>query len=109
MSPEQEAAYIQLALASPQMLCSEAPAEILQESSYAGDEPTEFLLAFFAAGHTQWLAQACGVPATALPKDRVVRAALLLWLRACELYTCRQYRRQSSDWDKPFFSDQGLY
>lgn len=91
------------------MLCSEAPVEILQESSYAGDEPTEFLLAFFAAGHTQWLAQTYGVPATAFPKDRVQRAALLLWLRACELYTGRRYRRPSSDWDRPFFSDEGLY
>lgn len=98
-----------MASANPQMRCSEAPLEILRESSFAGDEPTEFLLAFFAAGHTQWLVQTYGVPATAFPKDRVTRAALLLWIRACELYTGQLYDRPSSDWDKPFFSDQGLY
>lgn len=91
------------------MRCSEAPLEILQESSYAGDEPTEFLQAFFAAGHAQWLAQNYGVPATAFPKERVARAALMLWLRACQLYTSSWYRRPNSDWDKPFFSDEGLY
>jgi hypothetical protein len=91
------------------MLCSEAPMEILQESSYAGDEPTKFLLAFFAAGHGQWLAQTYGVPVTAFPKERVARAALVLWSRACELYTSRLYCRPRSDWGEPFFSDEGLY
>ena len=109
MNPEQEESYIQIAAACPNMLCSEAPVEILKESSYAGDEPTEFLMAYFSAGHGQWLEQTYGQPVAAYEKERIERAALLLWIRACELYTSHLYERADSNWASPFFSDQGLY
>ena len=35
-----EARYIQLAYDNPDMLCSEAPPEILRDSSFSGEEPT---------------------------------------------------------------------
>ncbi len=109
MDPQQEAQYIQLAAEHPEWLCSDAPLEILQESSYAGDEPTEFLRAFFSSGYAQWLSQTHGVPVSALDPEQVRRAALLLWVRACELYTSHVYQRPDSNWDRQFFSDEGLY
>jgi hypothetical protein len=109
MNPDQEEVFIRAALDNPNMLCSEAPVEILKESSFAGDEPTRFLMDFFAAGHTQWLAQTYGQPAAAFQKDRVDRAALVLWIRACDLYTSHQYHRPDPNWVQPFFSDEGLY
>mgnify|MGYP001159537510 FL=1 len=109
MNSEQEEAYIRTALDNPNMRCCEAPIEILKESSYAGDEPNKFLMAFFAAGHAQWLAQNYGQPATAFPKEWVERAALVLWIRACDLYTSHLYHRPDPNWAQPFFSDEGLY
>ena len=109
MNPEQAEAYIRIALASPNMLCSEAPVEILKECSYAGDEPTEFLTSFFSAGHTQWLEQTYGQPAAAYEKERIERAVILLWVRACNLYTSHLFERPDSSWESHFFSDYGLY
>ena len=40
LDPEAEQGYIRLAQERPNMLCSEAPVEILQASAYAGEEPT---------------------------------------------------------------------
>jgi hypothetical protein len=109
MDTAKEELYITMASENPNMLCSEAPMEILEAASYAGDEPTPFLRSFFAAGHTQWLTQCYGLPATAFEQERIERAALLLWVRACELYTSHVYGRPDPNWDKPFFSDEGLY
>jgi len=52
--PEDQSRYLELAAQNPNMLCSEAPPEILQASSFAGDEPTAFLFEFFATGYNQW-------------------------------------------------------
>jgi hypothetical protein len=109
MDPDKEEFYLTMASDSPNMLCSEAPVEILKAASYAGDEPTPFLTSFFAAGHTQWLARRYGRPATSFEEERIQRAALLLWVRACELYTSHVYGRSDPNWDRPFFSDEGLY
>jgi hypothetical protein len=109
IEPQQEEHYIQMASDNPSMLCSEAPVEILEAASYAGDEPTPFLTSFFTAGHTQWLAQRYGQRVSAFEEERIERAVILLWIRACELYTSRVYGRPDLEWDKPFFSDEGLY
>ena len=108
MYPEDERAYLQLAMDNPNLLCSEVPAGLLQAASYAGDEPDEFLRTLLAAGHTQWLLQRHGPQTRPLP-EQVDRAVLVLWVRACSLYTSRMTGRSDEDWDKPFFSDEGLY
>ena len=108
ISPEEEPSYIQLALDRPDMLCSEAPPEILQAASFAGDEPTEFLRSFFAAGYTQWVWKNHGFRID-FDQERIIRASILLWIRACSLYTSREYDRPDSDWERSFFSDEGLY
>ena len=109
IEPHQEEEYIQRAGANPDLLCSGAPLEILQAASYAGDEPTPFLKAYFTAGHSQWLVQKYGVPASALEKERIERAVILLWIRACGLYTSHVYGRPDPQWEQLFFSDEGLY
>ncbi len=105
--PEQEPAYIQLALERPDMLCSEAPPEILQAASFAGDEPTAFLFNFFAAGYAQWVFKTSGFRIDA-DRERIARAVMLLWFRACELFTSLEYDRPSDAWGQVFFSDAGL-
>ena len=109
MDPDQQVRYLELAAANPYWLCSDIPIELLEECSYVGDEPTPFLNAFFAAGHGQWLYRTHGIPPSAVDPERMQRAALLLWIRACELYTSRLYQRPGPDWDQAFFSDEGLY
>lgn len=109
MDSAREEFFIQLAGKSPDMLCREAPMEVLEAASYAGDEPTPFLTSFFTAGHTQWLAQRYGHDASAFEKERIERAVILLWIRACELYTSRLYGLPDPNGDQPFFSDEGLY
>jgi hypothetical protein len=108
MEPEREEFYINLAQEHPDLLCSEAPLEILEAASFSGEEPTEFLKAFLAAGHKQWLLQCRGKPAY-FDQEQIDRAVVVLWLRACDLYTSHLFHRSNSQWDKPFFSDEGLY
>ena len=108
IGPESEQSYIQLALERPDLRCSEVPPEILQAASFAGDEPTEFLHNFFAAGYTQLVWQTQGIRID-FDRERIARASILLWIRACDLYTSLVYNRPDSDWEKMFFSDEGLY
>ena len=108
ISPADEPAYLQLAMEQPQLLCSAAPPEILQACSFAGEEPTAFLRDFFAAGYTQWVWQTQGLRID-FDQERIARAVILLWIRACHLYTSLEYNRPNPDWAKPFFSDEGLY
>ena len=98
---------IQLAMNNPTMLCSEAPLEVL-EAATMGEEPTRLLREFFATGHLQWLAQHHGRKVR-LGKEQLNNAIVVLWLRACRIHTCRLLGRTDEDWDKPFFSDEGLY
>jgi hypothetical protein len=108
MEPEREELYINLAQKCPDLLCSEAPFEILEAASFSGEEPTEFLKAFLAAGHKQWLLQSRGQRAYFDP-EQIDRAVTVLWLRACDLYTSYLLNRSNPEWDKLFFSDEGLY
>ncbi len=108
IGPESEPAYLQLALDRADMRCSDAPPEILQAASFAGEEPTEFLHNFFAAGYTQWVWKTQGIKID-FDQERIARAVILLWIRACELYTSLVYDRPDANWGKTFFSDEGLY
>ena len=105
MDSHQEERYLQLAMNNADLLCSEAPLEILEACSSEA-EPTQFLEEFFATGYTQWILQEYR---RRLPKDRVNNAIIVLWNRACRLHTSIITREPDPDWDKPFFSDEGLY
>jgi hypothetical protein len=87
------------------MLCSEAPLEIL-EACASEAEPTKFIEDFFPTGYSQWVLENRG---HRLPQEIINNAILVLWLRACRLHTSILLEEQYPDWDKPFFSDVGLY
>ena len=74
----------------------------------AGEEPSPFFVEFFAVGHLEWLCQQEG-KRVRLPKEVLDQAALALWTRACYLNTSLLLNQPNPDWDKPFFSDEGLY
>ena len=42
-------------------------------------------------------------------QEIIDRAVYVLWYRACALYTSHQTGVADPDWDRPFFSDEGLY
>ena len=100
--------YLQLAQDRPNMLCSDVPLELLGNCLHASDEPTEFLKSLFGAGHAQWLAGNYGHNVV-ISKDRMNNAIIVLWRRACRLYTSHILNRPDADWGSPFFSDEGLY
>ena len=102
-----EEQFLQLAADNPGMLCSEAPVEIL-EAAASDAEPTKFMEEFFAAGHKEWLAKKHG-RRLHLPQERINRAVIVLWLRACLLNTSRLLGRTDPAATNPFFSDEGLY
>ena len=105
IQPEEESKYIQLALNQSEMLCSEAPLEIL-EACASEAEPTKFMEDFFATGYSQWVLENRG---HRLPQEIINNAILVLWLRACRLHTSILLEEKDPDWNKPLFSDTGLY
>ena len=105
IQPEEESTYIQLALNQSEMLCSEAPLEILEACASEAD-PTKFMEDFFAAGYSQWVLENRG---HRLPQEIINNAILVLWLRACRLHTSILLEEKDPDWNKSFFSDTGLY
>ena len=107
MDPLLEEEYLQLAEYQPEILCSDAPIEILKESASEA-EPTRYLEEFFATGYTAWLSKKHG-RRVRLPKEMINRAILVLWFRASLLNTSRMMDQTNSDDDLPFFSDEGLY
>ena len=96
----QESDYIRLAENSPAMLCREAPPEIL-EACALDNEPTPFLEQFFEAGVRAHARMQHG---RELPQMYVNNAILVLWLRACRLYTNGLLGTADPDLDKEFFS-----
>ncbi|MCE2405047.1 MAG: hypothetical protein J4F43_07805 [Dehalococcoidia bacterium] len=107
MTPEAKERYIDLAREQPDMLCSEAPAEVLEDASLVG-EPTEFHEAYFAAGYTSWLEHKLG-RRVKVSQQQLNNAVVVLWNRACELHTSRILGRPDERWRARFFSDEGLY
>lgn len=107
MEREREQHYLRMAAEQPGILCSEAPAEIL-ELCASEVEPTAFLEEYFAAGHSGWLALKHGRRLN-LPKLLLDRAIIVLYRRACLLNTDRLLGQPLRDGSAPFFSDEDLY
>ncbi len=107
MDPAKEKHYLQMAIDHPDILCSEAPLEILEAAAAEG-EPTKFMEEYFAAGHSHWLANKHGRSVN-LPQDQMNQAILVLWFRACLMNTDHLLGREMRDANMPFFSDEGLY
>ena len=96
-----------MAAEQPDILCADAPAEIL-EACAVEVEPTDFLEQYFAAGHSAWLAHKHGRTINK-PQMLVNQAILVLYRRACLLSTARIIGQAIDEADQPFFSDEGLY
>ncbi len=107
MDLHMEQHFLQIALERPDIRCSEAPAEILEDCA-SDIEPTKFHEEYFAAGHTEWLVRKHGRRVN-LPKAMMDRAILVLWYRATLLDTARILGVESDYADQQFFSDEGLY
>ncbi len=100
ITQEQEPDYVRMAEESPGMLCREVPPEIL-EACALDNEPTPFLEQFFEAGIRAHARMEHG---RELPQMYVNNAILVLWLRACRLYTNGLLGVADPDLDKQFFS-----
>ena len=107
MEPDREQHFLRMAAEQPDILCADAPDEIL-EACAVEVEPTDFLEQYFAAGHSAWLAHKHGRSINK-PQILVNQAILVLYRRACLLNTSR-LMGQASEYDgQPFFSDEGIY
>jgi len=107
MEPDREQFFLRMATEQPDILCADAPDEIL-EACGVEIEPTDFLEKYFAAGHSAWLAHKHGRSINK-PQLLVNQAILVLYRRACLLNTARLMGQSTPDDDKPFFSDEELY
>ena len=107
MDAATEQIYLKMALDRPNITCLESPPEIL-ETAASEVEPTPYMEEYFAAGHAAWLSTKYG-RTIHLPKERMDRAIIVLWHRACVLNTARLLGQAMQDADKHFFSDEGLY
>lgn len=107
MDQKKQQEYMQMAASCPNILCSEVPTDILEDAASV-HEPTPFLEDFFRTGHLKWISEKFGQPVH-LSTFRVNNAIIVLWLRASRLHTSLILKRPDDDWDKPLFSDEGLY
>ena len=107
MEPDREQYFLQMAVEQPDILCGVAHDEILEACGLVV-EPTDFLELYFAAGHSAWLNHKHGRSINK-PQVLVNQAILVLYRRACLLYTARLMGQPAPDDDKPFFSDEDLY
>ena len=107
MEPDREQFFLRLAVEQPDILCADAPDEIL-EACGVEIEPTDFLEQYFAAGHSAWLARKHGRSINK-PQILVNQAILVLYRRACLIHTARLTGQAVPDADRPFFSDEELY
>ena len=107
MERDREQYFLRMAAEQPDILCADAPGEILEACSGVA-EPTDFLEQYFAAGHSAWLNDKHGRSINK-PQLLVNQAILVLYRRACLIHTARLMGQASPDADKPFFSDEDLY
>lgn len=107
MDPDREQHFLRMAAEQPDILCADAPDEIL-EACAVEVEPTDFLEQYFAAGHSAWLAHKHGRTINK-PQILVNQAILVLYRRACLLNTARLMGQTSEYANQPFFSDEDLY
>jgi hypothetical protein len=107
MEPDREQHFLRMAAERPDILCADAPDEVL-EACAVEVEPTDFLEQYFAAGHSAWLAHKHGRTINK-PQILVNQAILVLYRRACLLNTARLMGQTSEYANQPFFSDEDLY
>ena len=107
MDSAMEEYYLQFAADNPEILCSEAPKELLEAAAVEA-EPTPFFEEFFAVGYNGWLAIKHG-RRIRFPQERINAAILVLWYRAVLLNTDRLLGRHGVNSSQPFFSDEGLH
>ena len=107
MEPDREQHFLLMAAEQPDILCADAPDEIL-EACAVEVEPTDFLEQYFAAGHSAWLAHKHGRTINK-PQILVNQAILVLYRRACLLNTARLMGQTSEYANQHFFSDEDLY
>ena len=91
----------------PDLLCSEVPLGILVETVSDENEPSKFIQEFLETGHTQWRIGKFG--RLGRGERQVKDAVVVLWVRAMRLNSSHLLGRADPDWDKPFFSDEGLH
>ncbi|MEE2881566.1 MAG: hypothetical protein VX643_06160 [Chloroflexota bacterium] len=96
-----------VARSNTHLLCKDVPCKILKECSYSGDEPTQFVSTFLETGHIEWLFKKYGHKH--FERERIDRAILVIWFRACEMYICHISNMQFTNVSEMFFSDEGLY
>ena len=104
MDSADEQQFLDLALNNPNLLCADAPLEILVACTDDA-EPTPFLEEFFGAGYSAWAYEKYGFR---FPQDRINNAIIVLWNRACRLHTRRLTGEPDPDWGKPFFSIEDM-
>ncbi len=107
MDPATEQRLLKLASERPDLLCSEAPLEVL-EAAASEAEPTKFMEEFFATGFTGWLSQRMGRQIHP-PQERINQAIIVLHLRAGLMNTDLLMGLPVRSPGQPFFSDEGLY
>ena len=107
MEPDRERHFLRMASEQPDVLCADAPDEILEACAVVV-EPTDFLQQYFATGHSAWLAHKHGRSINK-PQILVNQAILVLYRRACLLNTAKMLGQVGPDADRPFFSDEDLY
>jgi hypothetical protein len=79
----------------------------LEETVSDVNEPSDFIQHFLETGHTQWRIGKFG--RLGRGEQQVKDAVVVLWVRAMRLNSSHLLGRSDPDWDKPFFSDEGLY
>ncbi|GIT44788.1 MAG: hypothetical protein Ct9H300mP11_27240 [Chloroflexota bacterium] len=99
IQPEEERKYIQLALNQSEMLCSEAPLEILEAWPRKLNQPSLWKI-FLPRDIPNGPLENRG---HRLPQEIINNAILVLWLRACRLHTSILLEEKDPDWKKPFF------
>ena len=107
LNPDNQRDYLAMAREQPNILCSQVPRQLLEAASWDGEEPSPFLVDLLSTGYVEWLAEETG-QRMRLPKEILDQVVLALWNRACHLHTSLLLGSDHPDWDKPFFSDEGI-
>ena len=107
LNPDNQSEYMAIAMGQPNILCSEVPPTLLEAASWDGEEPSAFFVEFLSTGYQEWLAGETG-QRISLPREILDQVVLGLWGRACHLHTSRLLNKSNPDWDKQFFSDEGI-
>ncbi|MFL2645075.1 MAG: hypothetical protein ACJ0KI_05380 [Dehalococcoidia bacterium] len=106
MDKAQEDELLKFAEEHPDVLCKDAPLEVLEECSHDA-EPTPFLESFFETGFKKWFIKKTGYDITP-PRYEITNAILLLHFRANKMYTYHVLNEENPYSEQMFFSNEGL-